>query len=488
MIAAAAPRRMGRYALYGPIAKGGMATVHFGRLEGEGGFSRIVAIKCLRSDLAENAEFRAMFLDEARLASRVRHPNVIPTLDVGSSPEGTFLVMEYVAGESVAGLAHELGQRGERFPLDIAIRVVIDALYGLHAAHTAVGEGRQPLGMVHRDVSPQNILVATDGLARVLDFGIAKAAGRITTTREGQLKGKFRYMAPEQFADTPITARTDVYSTSVVLWEVLTGQALFRAESDAAIFARVLEGVVPPPSSLVPELPKALDDVVMRGIGKDPARRFASAMDMAVALEAFGPLATPRRVGLWVEEVAGNVLKQRAQQIAAIEDTGSGAVVRVPPIPVDMSSTTTGTLEPSLNEGTVPNAAAKPVKSALRVAVPLAAALIGGVGLAAVAATKLHARQAASAPTPLSTAPSAVPAQPAAPAEGRLESGRKPEVDRVAAADTPVPSSSTAPASPPSARRGGAHPAASRSAGKPGCSPPWSVDATGIRRVKPDCL
>src|SRR3984957_18438497 len=240
-------RRLGRYTLHGEIASGGMATVHFGRLSGEGGFSRIVAIKCMHRHLAEDPEFRAMFLDEARLAARIRHPNVVSTIDMGSSDEGMFLVMEYVTGESLAALVRVATRRGERIPPSVSIRILIDTLYGLHAAHVATDDAGAPLSIVHRDVSPQNILVATDGHARVLDFGIAKAAGRSHTTRDGQLKGKFRYMAPEQIRDGPVSAQTDVYAASVVLWELLTGEPLFKGSNDAAIVARVLEGVVAAP-------------------------------------------------------------------------------------------------------------------------------------------------------------------------------------------------------------------------------------------------
>src|SRR5580700_8161170 len=309
-------RRLGRYTLHGEIASGGMATVHFGRLAGEGGFSRIVAVKCMHPHLAEDPEFRAMFLDEARLAARIRHPNVVSTIDVGSGDEGIFLVMEYVTGESLAALTRAASRRGEPIPPSISIRIMIDALYGLHAAHVATDDAGAPLSIVHRDVSPQNILVATDGHARVLDFGIAKAAGRSHTTRDGQLKGKFRYMAPEQVRDEPVNAQTDVYAASVVLLELLTGHPLFRGSNDAAVLARVLEGVVAPPSKLAPTLPADLDAIVLRGLARDPRERFASAEQMAEALEASSQPTTARQVGVWVEHIAGDVLRRRTDQIA----------------------------------------------------------------------------------------------------------------------------------------------------------------------------
>ena len=339
-------RQLGRYSLHGEIASGGMATVYFGRLAGEGGFSRVVAIKCMHPHLANDPEFRAMFLDEARLAARIRHPNVVSTVDVGVGDGGMFLVMEYINGESLATLIKDAILRGERVPTLLAIRIVIDALYGLHAAHVATDDAGAPMSIVHRDVSRQNILVAIGGHARVLDFGIAKAAGRAHTTREGQLKGKFRYMAPEQIQDHGVTAKTDVYAMSVVLWELLTGEPLFRATNDAAIIARVLEGVIAPPSRLVEHIPPELDAVVKRGLARNPEDRFPSAEAMAEALEPFVVSVTARQVGTWVTHVAKEALHGRNVQIAKIDSSISMPQLPaaspsspdiVPPAPLDLS-------------------------------------------------------------------------------------------------------------------------------------------------------
>jgi serine/threonine-protein kinase len=323
-------RQLGRYSLHGEIASGGMATVYFGRLEGEGGFSRVVAIKCMHPHLANDPEFKAMFLDEARLAARIRHPNVVSTIDIGSGEGGMFLVMEYVNGESLATLIKDAILRGERVPTFLALRIVIDALYGLHAAHTATDDNGTPLSIVHRDVSPQNILVAIDGHARVLDFGIAKAAGRAHTTREGQLKGKFRYMAPEQIQDHGVTAKTDVYAMSVVLWELLTGEPLFRATNDAAIIARVLEGVIAPPSRLVEHISPELDAVVKRGLARNPDDRFPTAEAMAEALEPLCASTTARQVGTWVTHVARDSLQRRNEEIAKIDSSISFPTLPLP--------------------------------------------------------------------------------------------------------------------------------------------------------------
>src|SRR6185369_14610263 len=212
---------------------GGMATVHLVRLLGPVGFSRTVAIKRLHAQFASDPEFVSMFLDEARLAARIRHPNVVPTLDVVTTGGELFLVMEYVPGESAARLARALRERQQTIPLRVLSGIITGVLHGLHAAHEAKDEQGAPLSIVHRDVSPQNVLVGTDGVARVLDFGVAKAAGRIHQTREGSVKGKLPYMPPEQMRGGEISRKTDVYAAAVVLWECLTGEWLFDGPNDA---------------------------------------------------------------------------------------------------------------------------------------------------------------------------------------------------------------------------------------------------------------
>jgi serine/threonine-protein kinase len=214
-----------------------MATVHLGRVKGEAGFTRTVAIKRLHPQYAKDPDFVAMFVDEARLAARIRHPNVVPTLDVISDGVGEgeiFLVMEYVPGESLSRLLRALRAKKRLVPPRIAVTLLCGVLHGLHAAHQAKSEKGVPLGLVHRDVSPQNILVGTDGTAHVLDFGVAKATGRLNTTREGELKGKLAYMAPEQLETRSLTQQSDVYAAAVVLWELLTLRRLFEAENEAA--------------------------------------------------------------------------------------------------------------------------------------------------------------------------------------------------------------------------------------------------------------
>jgi serine/threonine-protein kinase len=310
------PQRIGRYLVYGPIASGGMATVHFGALVGEAEFSRIVAIKRMRGDKKSDALLSSL-VDEARLASRVRHPNVVPMLDVVLHEDEVFVVLEYVTGETLSRLLVRCEQTGTRIPIAFATTIAGGVLHGLHAAHDAKSPRGRPLGIVHRDVSPQNIMVGSDGLARVLDFGIAKASERLSRSVAGQVKGKRPYLAPEQIREQS-DRRTDVYATSVVLWEMLAGRRLFAAASPAELIRQVLEMEVPPPSAHAPDISPELDALVLRGLARDPDRRFESARHFAVELERLG-IATATDIGGWVQELAGPALRERAEQVAELE-------------------------------------------------------------------------------------------------------------------------------------------------------------------------
>ncbi len=314
---------VGRYLLFGEIAAGGMATVHLGKLTGPAGFARTVAVKRLHAQYARDPDFVAMFLDEARLAARIVHPNVVPTIDIVESGGEIYLVMEYVQGASLARLLRAAS--ASRVPPDpwLLATVLAGMLHGLHAAHEARDEQGAPLEIVHRDVSPQNVLVGVDGVARVLDFGVAKAVGRLQTTREGQVKGKFGYMAPEQIAGRAVTRRADVYAAAVVAWEAFAGQRLFQADNEAAVLHAVLHEHVRPPSELAPELPRELDAVVLRGLSREPAERFATAREMALELERLGGIAPASEVGAWVDSLVHAELAERQARVAEIESASS---------------------------------------------------------------------------------------------------------------------------------------------------------------------
>lgn len=313
------PIRVGRYLLFDSFASGGMAQVHVGRLIGPVGFSRAVAIKRLHPHLAREARFVSMFVDEARLAGRVRHPNVVSVTDVVSAPGELLLVMDYVPSESISRLVHRLRQRGKQVPVSVAVGIMVGALEGLNGAHEALNDNGSELGLVHRDVSPQNILVGEDGLARVVDFGIAMAHDRVQVTATGQLKGKLEYMPREQLYKQAIDRRADVYAASVVLWELLTLRPLFRADHPNDLVKLVAQGALDPPSHFRSDVSPELDQVVMKGLALDASDRYQSAREMAEALEDVVGAVPPRIIQRWLQEVAGSALARRAARVAQIE-------------------------------------------------------------------------------------------------------------------------------------------------------------------------
>jgi eukaryotic-like serine/threonine-protein kinase len=325
-------QRVERYELMGEIASGGMATVYLARLTGMGGFQRFVAMKRLHPHLASEKEFVEMFLDEARIAARIHHPNVVPILEVGASQVGYYLVMEYIEGDTLARMLARAASSGKKLPVSIALRIAIDMLSGLHAAHELHDDQNEPVNLVHRDVSPQNVLVGQDGIARITDFGVARAASRLTATRVGQLKGKIAYMAPEQAAGSEeLDRRADVFSSGIVIWEALAQKRLFKAENEAATLSRVIAEPVPLLFQVAPQVSKEVSGVVMRALDRDANKRFPSCAAFADALEAAAALkdkvATPRELAAYVNEVMGQEIAQQRDNVrtwlAHSEPTGA---------------------------------------------------------------------------------------------------------------------------------------------------------------------
>jgi serine/threonine-protein kinase len=314
---------IGRYTVYGEIAAGGMATVHIGRMVGEVGFAKLVAIKRLHSHLAKDPEFLDMFLDEVRLASRIRHPNVVQPLDVVVTGGEVFLVMEYIHGDSLARILRTVRQQTLHIPMKITSAILIGALNGLHAAHEAKDERGTSLGIVHRDVSPQNIMIGVDGVSRVLDFGVAKAEDQVHSTKAGELKGKLAYMAPEQIKGKPSTRRTDIYAASIVLWEALTGHKLFDVDASSVGALMQAQIDIRPPSSINPQVTPEVDELVLKGLSINPELRYATALEMAGDLIERLPPAAQQQVGQWVETTAKAALTERGARIADIERIGA---------------------------------------------------------------------------------------------------------------------------------------------------------------------
>jgi serine/threonine-protein kinase len=306
-----------RLQLFSAIGAGALGTVHLGKIAAAGGFSRIVAVKRMREPSFGDDDRARMAVDEARLAARVHHPNVVAVVDVIVEAGEILLVMEYVHGASLSSLL-QAASEGAPVPAKVAAAIVADVLLGLHAAHEATNERGEPLGLVHRDVSPSNVVVGADGIARIMDFGVAKAAGRLHHTRTGEIRGKLSYMPPEQLHGEEIDRRVDVYAAGVLLWEILARRPLFSDATDEATIDRILHGSVPPPSE-VDERLAPFDDVVLRATDRERDNRFETAHDMASLIERTVGRASPSEVGAWLERVAGPTLAERARTVERIE-------------------------------------------------------------------------------------------------------------------------------------------------------------------------
>ncbi|MEZ4369991.1 MAG: serine/threonine-protein kinase [Polyangiaceae bacterium] len=278
---------LGRYELLMPIAKGGMAQVWAARLRGTRGFRKIFAVKTIRADI-ESERLEEMLLEEATLAAQIHHPNVVTTVELGEEAGLLYLVMEWVDGESLSVVGKAAGEAG--IPMPIAVNLVGQVCKGLNAAHELRDEAGNLLGVVHRDISPQNILVAYDGTAKLVDFGIAKATHRSSSlTMEGEIKGKFAYMAPEQVNQQSVDRRTDLFALGILLYTLTTGRHPFRGDTPAATIRNVLTRPVTPPRRVVEDYPVELEAIVMRALAREPNQRFQTAHELLSALERAAP-------------------------------------------------------------------------------------------------------------------------------------------------------------------------------------------------------
>ncbi|WP_437948194.1 serine/threonine-protein kinase [Sorangium sp. So ce296] len=317
-------KELGHYELLLPIAQGGMATVWAARRKGHRGFQKTVAIKTMLPSLSEDAQFESMFLEEARLASGIHHPNVAEILDLGEQGDVLYIVMEWVDGEALSVIARAANKSGVAIPLRIALRVLSRACLGLHAAH----ELRDPqnddqlLGLVHRDVSPQNILVTYDGHVKLVDFGVAKATNRSgNDTTAGQIKGKVPYMSPEQARGERIDRRTDIFAMGIVLYKLTTGDHPFTAENDLLTLQHITSRPALSPRLKNPDFPADLEHVLMTCLQKDPDKRYQTMLELEGALEAVlakEPTVTDHDVGAFVRGLLGERNQRRR---AALRDT-----------------------------------------------------------------------------------------------------------------------------------------------------------------------
>jgi eukaryotic-like serine/threonine-protein kinase len=484
--------RVERYELLGELATGGMATVYLGRQHGPFGFNRTVAIKSMHPQFAKDDAFRAMFLDEASITARIKHPNVIPTLDVVFAANKLLLVMEFVDGASMSTLLKSARDRRQPLSPAVCVALVYDVLSGLHAAHELVDDDGRPLGVVHRDVSPHNVHVGTDGLARVLDFGIAKAAGRRHQTRTGEVKGKLAYMAPEQLFGENVDRRADIYAAGVTLWEALAGRRLFDAQNEGALVMQVTEGRIEPPSFYAEEqIPEALDRVILKALAKTPEERWPTAEDMARALaEALAP--APRSA------VKAAVIAHGGEQANARGRMKSGMT----PTPGMLEPDARAVLDVLTQQVHVarteppPSPKAHPLQTAAGIALLVVIALMG-VAATVFVVTKTYRPKlvgVVKSAEPTSAGSDAFPAPPPPPSPSASSS--------ITTADpVPVPapngSSSVAVIS-PQPKPHGTKKTAPKPTGdpstktvttaRPDCTPPYTVDAEGHRHYKAECV
>jgi serine/threonine-protein kinase len=409
-----------------------MATVYVARQIGAAGFERLVVIKRVHRHLLRDEEFTTMFLDESRLASKIHHPNVVPVTNVVEDNGELFLVMDYVDAITLSRLRF-VSSRTEapspagllkRLSPPVVTRILADTLAGLHAAHEAVDMRGAKLELVHRDVSPQNILVGADGMARLIDFGIAKASQRATHTVTGSLKGKYAYMSPEQATGKEVDRRTDVFAAGVVLYEALVGDRLFHAETQFEIVNKILEGDIPPPSTLAPEISPALDAVVAMALERDKDRRYATAADFLEALERAAPIGSRRDVIEEVNFFCGRALEKQRQSLRTL-------ISEIEPLVPTLGGTVrannanTNSLTPppdpsgrSLVADAMTHGASMPTVPRERAAFPTWLAVlfaIAGVAAAAFFGLFIHARTSAASATAAQSA-TAAPSASQAPA------------------------------------------------------------------------
>ncbi len=447
---------LGRYELLLPIAQGGMATVWAARMKGTRNFSKIVAIKTMLPALSNDPRFEKMFLSEAEIASRIKHPNVCEILDLGEDEGTLYLAMEWIDGESLVTLQNDAERQGRPLPFAVVTRLGIDAARGLHAAHELRDDLGAPIGVVHRDVSPQNILVSYDGLVKIVDFGVAKAVARSDhqATHAGHLKGKVQFMAPEQAFCDEVDRRVDVFALGIVLYQLITGEHPFRADNELATMARITSPEpVPDPRTLAEDCPPGLAAVVMKALAKERDQRFATMNELARELELVAMKLVMPDPADDPASFIRDVLKERADERsttikqalrAADERPSSLTLSGISPIPREQQAPigdeNTGDFGRASNavlrvEPRPPPRSGKSI--ALAVAVFALGAVIGAAALIGVTRSAVPAGTVTAAAGP--QLPSAALATAAPPAVPEAASA-------VAASPAPSASASTAPA------------------------------------------
>ena len=492
---------IGRYTLHAKIGVGGMASVCLGWISGAAEFSRVVAIKRMHPQFTFDELFAARFRDEAWLSSRLLHPNIVEVLDVVEQGQELLIVMEYVHGVSVAGLLFDAMSAGDKLPPSVVAGILVPALHGLHAAHEATDDEGHPIGLVHRDFSPQNIMVSSEGQAKILDFGIARAQTHVHVTSAGMLSGKFAYFSPEQAQAGVMDRRVDVFAAGIVLWEMLAGARLFGAPdiTDAATLQRVLNHPVRPPSAVNPKVPSTLDALVLHALERAPERRFASARAFALELEAATDVASPSTVAEWIERMCAKRLAALSRTLNRTRRRMRQAQLGVAAVPAVTHQALAWESLPKTEEGTAVTVHAKPsprmgsrwpkmiAVAAMLVAFSLVVSFRSRLfGFSPITSTASATSPAASAPAappafpvlqPLDEVPVAVEAAPGSSAEATdLQPQRTNTRSGARAGKSRTPSTTRSLMAP------------RKAAARPNCDPPTYLDSEGIRIFKDECL
>ena len=352
----------GNYQLIKRLATGGMAQIYLARQKGPEGFEKLVVVKRILPHLAENSDFVHMFLDEAKIAARLNHPNIVQIFNLGNQDDSFFIAMEFIHGEDLRRIWKRSEHLNKPLPVQLVCRVIMDACSGLDYAHKKTDTAGKPLGIVHRDISPQNLLVTFEGAVKIVDFGIAKAADQATVTRSGVLKGKYSYMSPEQASGKKVDCRSDIFALGVVLHELLTGQRLFKRANDIQTLHAVTECEVSPPSYFNPGVPPELDEISLKALAKDPADRYQEALHLQLALEDFLishklPSSSAHLAAFMGELYEDRLAEERrAGQVMVGEDLESAPrpMMEEPPPPPPASSSAVARMRTSSLDGRLP--------------------------------------------------------------------------------------------------------------------------------------
>ncbi|MBT8469525.1 MAG: protein kinase [Deltaproteobacteria bacterium] len=437
----APPERIGRYELRFQLASGGMGSVYLARLDGTAGFEKLVALKRIHPHLAKETDCIEMFLDEAKIASRITHPNVCSVFDFGQADGEYYIAMEYLVGEPLARVYTRVAnvteqRRSPLLPLRMA-RIIANACEGLHAAHELKDANGDLLHVVHRDVSPRNLFVTYDGAVQLVDFGVASARERLHKTSTGDVKGTIAYMAPEQLKAGTIDRRIDIWALGAALWEALAVKRLFKRDTTANTMFALLYEDIAPPSKFRPQVPKELDDIALKALARDPNERWQTAREMGQALRKFltkqEELIGPAELSDWMRELfpQGEARKNQLMELARMQR----APVLSIPIADEFDMTQAGTLA-----GTIPLPRKRGRSRRMMVALAVGLVTVGGAVAAALVAGYPEENVAPSpavveAPRPMAAVRAA---EPPAPVELPNDSVLRKPVDPFPAATPPV--------------------------------------------------